>query len=244
MASRKTFAALISRKVGALGVDPGQLKVEDFVDPAVRLYERVRPRIVTKDVAGTGVQRYATPGEWSVGLSEVLSVEFPVDQDPPLYLNRAEFEPDDVSVLDVADSGNPAVPTQKILFHTEAPGNGTSFRLRFSAPHAVDQNGSTVVARDEEAVGNYGAHLFCLELMTRFMAARGAADVAAEIALAQAEKIDAIRRAADAFLEAADRLCGVTTGEGGTRRPVMATVLDADLAPGPEGFQTHDPVDM
>jgi hypothetical protein len=233
--SRKTFAALVARKVGAVGVDLGGLNVEDFVSPAVGLYERVRPRIVTEDIAGAGVQRYATPAKWVVDASEFLSVEYPIDEDPPTFL-----DPNEVQVLDVADVAG--APTQKLLLGV-APSTGTSFRLRYTAPHTVDATTSSVPARDEEAVANYGAHLLCLELLTRFMGARAAADVAAEIALAQAEKMDAVRRAAGAFLEAADRLCGVASGEDGKRQPVFCDAVDVDVEFGPEGFQTHPPED-
>jgi len=196
-----TFAALIQAKVGG---DSFGLDVAAYVARAVQRYEMLRPRIRTEDIDGTGSSLYATPTGWVPGYSEVLRVEYPVDEVPPVYLDGEDFE-----VVDLADVAG--VRTQKILLHGYSPASSSDdFRLQWKARHTVDATSSTIPANDEEAVGYIGAHLLLIDAATQ-MSANNPQGLHVDEAVATVEQTDRIFYRSKDMAKAAAALLGVAT---------------------------------
>lgn len=223
MSTSATFAALIQAKVGG---DAFGLDVTAYVARAVQRYEMLRPRIITQDVDGTGLSLYATPTGWVVGFSEVLKVEYPVDQVPPVYL-----EDEDVEVVDLADVAGARV--QKILLRGYAPASSSDdFRLQWKARHTVDGSSSTIPANDEEAVGYIGAHLLLIDAATQ-MSANNPQGLDVDEAVSTVEQTDRIFFRAKDMARCAAALLGVDSifpeeGQAGAQGLSFRSI-DADL---------------
>jgi len=164
MATTDTFTVMLARKIGA---DRQGLSPEAFVTPAVRLYERFRPRELVTAVTGDGTQEYALATAltlWLVGFSRVSWIEYPVDETPPVYL-----DPNEYLVRRVANTGtNSETRVEKLYLHYAAPASTEPSRVCYTARHVVNAPYSTIPAEDEEVVADFGAaqerlHAFLLK---------------------------------------------------------------------------------
>jgi len=70
-------------------VDPTDIVA--FLDWACRRYSAERPDEAAQDLTGDGTCYLDLPSGWTDGLSAIVSVEYPLDQTPPVYLDARSF---------------------------------------------------------------------------------------------------------------------------------------------------------
>jgi hypothetical protein len=123
------------------------------IDSAVIRYSSDRPYSKVVD-AMPAANVLALPVSWEVGFSDLISIEYPIGSNPPIYLEseiyRLYSKPDG---------------TQEIRFDNSMP--AANVRLTFTVKHSVIAGGQpadTVPIADREAVCKYAASLLCDQL--------------------------------------------------------------------------------
>jgi hypothetical protein len=66
--------------------------VDVFVTQAAARYSLDNPRQVAEDITADGTSVMALPSGWVSDFSDILSIESPLDQQPPMYLDRRDWE--------------------------------------------------------------------------------------------------------------------------------------------------------
>ena len=118
------------------------------------IFSKDYPYILLVSVTGNNTYLYATPTGWINEFSQILSIEFPIDETPPCYLFNDRYE-----VI------NTATDTWKILLKDDAPSSTQSFKVRFTA-----QRDATVIpAGYIEAFNWLVSALACTELATIYV---------------------------------------------------------------------------
>jgi hypothetical protein len=132
------------------------------VNQAIYRHSKSKPREVVEDMVGTGAFYYALSGltYWSETFSQVLKVEYPVDDTD-----------EDPEVLDPSTEW--AVyqrPGGKYLyFLTDEPATTESMRITYTAMHTVSHGtDSTVNDEDDEAFMSLCACMFCRLLASAY----------------------------------------------------------------------------
>lgn len=218
----ETFATLIGRRVGN---DRRDLDPANYVDPAVRIYERYRPREVAADYSASGANEYActtVSSLWVPGFSRVVWVEYKIDQTPPVYLDDGDY-----FVRRVANTGtNKETLAEKLYFHTVVPASGVSFRLCFTTRHTVNATYSSVAEQDEAAVADFGASVFLEDLAVRYASLRSQEGLAVEEVVGYEEKAESARASA----RAARRRARIQLGLSADERDDEATPVGTSVA--------------
>jgi hypothetical protein len=235
MSDRTTFAALIARKVPT---DRRGLETEDFIDAAVRTYERFRPRLATVAVTGNATHTYAcattfTDPAWAVGFSEVRTIEYPDGEDPPEYLER-----DDWALVNTADVSS--ARRQSLYIYPYAPAATETFTVTYTARHTVSASVSTIPGEDEEAVADLGAAALMEELAARYDDLTAGPDLPADFVATYVEKATAARTNARAARARARTMLGLPADSRGDFGANGVAVTDFDMRlHGGRGGLTH-----
>lgn len=142
----------------------GTTQKDRAIGQALLEHSRHKPLEIVEDLSGDGGYAYALSGlaSWDEDFSSVLAVEYPVDDtdEDQQILNPGE----DWKVY--------KAPTGRELhFLFDKPAATETFRVTYTAPHAVDADSSTVASMDDAAVQTLAAAKFC-----RILAARNAAN--------------------------------------------------------------------
>jgi len=138
----------------------GEPEIIMAISQALKEHSQIHPRLVSEDESGTGSFDYAVTlfAEWSQGYSVIKKVEYPVDDSTP---SNSPLQDDAWTIY--------AKPAGKFLrFLEDIPAAGQSFRVTYSALHAVTDAASTVDAFDDEAVQALAASYFCSMISTYF----------------------------------------------------------------------------
>ena len=69
-----------------IGTTADELRNESIVE-AVRWYAARMPRLKVNLIPAQTSPYFAVPSEWLENSSRIVFIEFPIDQDPPLYLS-------------------------------------------------------------------------------------------------------------------------------------------------------------
>jgi len=126
--------------------DAGKLDVDDR-DTAIALavirYSKDRPDSVVEDVASTGGHYIVLPTGWADDSSMVQSLEYPIGNVPPAYVNGSWVYR---APGDVVQIGIPL-----------ALSAGEQVRVMHTKPHLLDGVNDTIPDRDREAIASYAA---------------------------------------------------------------------------------------
>lgn len=189
MATRETFSGLIAERTGP---DRQGLNAQDFVEPAIRIYERYRPREVVVAVTGNGTESYANSAVsslWVPGHTRVLGIEYPVGEVPPIWY---EDPGNDWAVTAGANTGdNLETRVEYLILRRFAPSASETFRVKFTARHqATGGTGgySTIPVEDEHAVADFGASQLLQILAVRFGGLATQEGLGADLVIAYDEK--------------------------------------------------------
>lgn len=139
--------------------DIGDGQRGDAIQAAVRQYGRDRPRTLAVDtVSAAGGVALDLPAGWEDGFSVVASLEYPVGDNPPSWLDAADWS------MYQAPGG------WEIRLAASLPA-GATVRTRFTARHALTPSSDTIPADDREAVSSLAAALLLDQLAARFAGA-------------------------------------------------------------------------
>jgi len=104
----------------------------------LEVYERRRPLRKTVSLTGSSTRKVKVPTDWVEKFSEILAIEYPLNQTPSNYIHpkyfRLKEEPDGIY----------------IEFLDDYPGDSDSFYLTYTIRHTVNDSTSTVYGQDEE----------------------------------------------------------------------------------------------
>ena len=149
---RDAVVALVRDDADAISDD----ERDDAIARAVARYSVHRPRMVTEDVVvGAGSVVPIAAGAYDPDVHQILWVEHPVGELPPVYLGPGSVitRQTPAGVEFVALGGS--IPV------------GATARVTRTAPHDVSATADTVPARDREAVAAWAAALLLDELAAR-----------------------------------------------------------------------------
>jgi len=141
--------------------DTDQLDTEEkaaCVDAAVKEHSKYRPLVKYAETAGDGNFDYAVPTDWIEGLSEVLSIEYPVDD-----TDRTQSWVDADNHTLVNDGGS-----WKIRFMADTPASGETFRLEYTTVHTLLDPTDTILSQDFNAVSMLAAAHACASLAAKY----------------------------------------------------------------------------
>ena len=128
---------------------------DQHIRNAVKAYSRKRPRRAVTDMAATGAFDYGLPEGWVDGTQEsgssLVSVEYPADQRPPSV----------VLLRDIEIYRKPGGPV--LRFRELTPDAGV-IRVEWTAPHTIDEEGTTVPESDFDTVAYLATAAACEEL--------------------------------------------------------------------------------
>jgi hypothetical protein len=130
------------------------------VDEAVRQYSHHKPLIQTYDITGDGTATYSLPSDWVDNFSELVSVEYPADYQDPVWLKL-----DDVFIYNDGSA-------YKLRFPEYEPSSSETVRIRYTIPHTLDEDSTTIPDTDFEAVANLATAVCAMALAGRLIAAK------------------------------------------------------------------------
>jgi len=103
---------------------------DNFVQEAVKIYSRHRPREVVKEITGDGGYDYSIAthlgAAWVKGFSIIERIEYPADERDPVYLDEEDF----IAPFEKSSG-------QYIRFLNDAPATTETFRVTFTALHTL-----------------------------------------------------------------------------------------------------------
>ncbi len=143
----------LTAKVQALVKDTdSKLAAEDWTNGiagALGRYSKHRPKISVADIVGNGTYIYAVPAGWIKEFSNIESIEYPIGDNPPTYLDKE----DDYEKYLTSSA-------EQIRLINDAPPATESFRVKFT----VLRTEATIAANDLDAVANLAASI-CLGML-------------------------------------------------------------------------------
>ena len=123
---------------------------DNWIQEAVKIYSKHRPREVVKDVTGAGTYDYSIGTNltyWVEDFSIIKSIEYPADEREPQYIDEDDYlvykKETDLFIRFLADTPS---ATQKI-------------RVTYTALHILSEALNTIPSADEDAVCNLAASL-------------------------------------------------------------------------------------
>lgn len=130
-------------------------------DAAIELarlrYSEDAPRKLTEDVTWTA-EGYVgpLPASWVDG-SSIVSTEYPIGNEPPLFIDAAVY----------------VTPTGQQLASPDVLPLGAVVRVQFNAPHLLDDSpADTIPAKHREAVASYAAQILCKQVASYYSGQR------------------------------------------------------------------------
>lgn len=161
MSTRQDFVTAISSLVYGNKFPIGETEKILAVNLAVKEHSKNKPKVRVVDVTGADTFEYKITTYltyWKEGFSKIQSVEYDVDdtdEDPDMV------DSNDILIYRKADG-------EYLRFLDDEPSTTESFRVKYIAPHIVDDSSSTIDYFDEEAVQILAASYFCAMLSTAY----------------------------------------------------------------------------
>ncbi len=127
-----------------------------LIRDAVSRYSRAKPRLVVADLIGPGGFDYPLPDDWSDEWSELRSVEYPVGEREPVYVDRLD------RVLYRSPDG------MVLRFKAVTPRAGELIRLTFTGLHSIAEGFTTIPPGDHDVVTLLASALGCEQLASHY----------------------------------------------------------------------------
>lgn len=126
---------------------------EDQIEDSVITYSRHRPQRRVARVSGAQVGLYELPAAYEDGFSEIIEIEYPINEAPKAVIDPKNWYTDDT------EDG------LRLRFDFGNPGLGRDFLLKYTARHTSDSMGNTSVpASDREVFSWLVTANICLAL--------------------------------------------------------------------------------
>jgi len=133
------------------------------IDMATKEHSRHRPKIRVKDVTGTDAFEFkcvTAMTYWKEGFSTIKSIEYPVNDDD---------ETPDMLIDEEMIKSYQKEDGEYFRFLEDTPDTDEEFRVTYTAPHVVDDSGSTIDYNDENAFEILAAAYFCNMLASAYV---------------------------------------------------------------------------
>lgn len=137
------------------------------IGDAVLRYSTDRPRVVVEDVTAPGGTMVPLPAEWSLSVSALQSVEYPINADPPQYVS-----PRHVYLY--------ALPSGLQLRFVVPLAASDVIRVTYTALHVLDATTDTIPPAHAHGVACLAASVLCGQLAAHY-ATEGAPTIAADV---------------------------------------------------------------
>lgn len=122
---------------------------------AVAWYSRRMPLVKVSLVTNNTTGFYSVPADWT-DASRIITVEYPLDQKPPVYL------------LPYSSGGVLMQQTESATKYFLDPNPSGSFRLKYTTDHTLTSSASTIVTGHAGIVGRMAAAIACQEFSARY----------------------------------------------------------------------------
>lgn len=136
-------------------------EIDEAIAAAVRRYSLHRPLKKVQEYAGDGGYDYDLPSDWIQGFSNIVSVEYPYDEQDPNYIAKEDW----TIFLKLVNT----TQTYVLRFLATKPTASDSIRVLYTIPHSVTGSTSTVYANDFDAVCALAASICCGMLSRKFL---------------------------------------------------------------------------
>jgi hypothetical protein len=126
---------------------------ERFIQEAVRIYSKHRPRIIVKEITGDGSYDYPVATNlafWIADFSAIRSVEYPADEREPIFLEEGIDK--DFTVFQ-KEAG------LYLRFLNDVPSASEKIRVTYTGIHVLSDSESTILEIDQDALCNLAASL-------------------------------------------------------------------------------------
>lgn len=123
----------------------------EAINLAVSRYSKDRPLKEVEDVAASGGNYQDIPSKWQDGFSQLQSIEYPVGEVPPSFLQSGHW------VMYQSVSGPQIVLSASVTA-------GDTLRMTYTRMHVVDASQDTIPVIDREPVACYAAAYLCEQL--------------------------------------------------------------------------------
>ena len=129
------------------------------VTAAIDRFSKDKPRTVTYDISATGTYEYTLPTtagtEWVDNFSHVVSVEYPANEQSPIFV-----DPNDYIIY---DNG----VTKKLRFPNSTPASGYTIRLKFTTKWRCDTTATNIEDTEAYSIACLAGSL-CLRMLASY----------------------------------------------------------------------------
>lgn len=137
----------------------GVIKKSDafmHIDEAMTIYSKLKPCTKIKQLSGSGSSEYSVPEDWVNGMSQIISVEYPISLIPETYLKENEYK-----VYQANDN------SFKIKFSSVIPSGQTAY-VKYTTNYIFSNDSATSPDNDFYAICNIAAYKYLLSLAARY----------------------------------------------------------------------------
>jgi len=123
---------------------------ENYLQEAVKIYSRHRPRKVIEDITGDGNYDYSISqnlSEWIDGFSIIEAIEYPADSRTPNILTEEDY------IVYEKEDG------KYLRFLNYTPSSDEKIRVTYTTLHQVTVSSNTIPEVDQDALCNLAASL-------------------------------------------------------------------------------------
>jgi len=140
----------------------GAAEIDIAISDAIRQFNHDKSLIIVKDITGDGTQDYDLPDDFKKGFSDIISVEHPADENPPVLRQRD----DDWFVYE--DPTKSSTAQLRLRFKESTPTSSETIRVTMMTTHTVNETSSTLNQSDFMGVVYKTLNLLFLSLSARF----------------------------------------------------------------------------
>lgn len=134
---------------------------EDFITEAVEEFSRFTPDIDVADLTGDGsAVEFDLPSGFDVNFSTIISIEFPVGEQDPVYLKPSEY------------MVYRTLTENQIRLKEITLGSAETARMTFTRVHVVDEDSSTISDSSWKAVATLATSKAARALATQYANSR------------------------------------------------------------------------
>lgn len=141
---------------------------QEAIAQAVQEHTRIKPWVRTSTVTGTASAAVSLPTGWQRDVSMIQSIEYPVGELPPTYLEAEDW------FLKASPTASAGV---RLWLTGVSPATSETLTITWTAPHVVSAATSSIPEGHFRAVATLGASYACLQL-AGFYAQAGDATIA------------------------------------------------------------------
>ena len=147
----------IAEEIDRDTVDIEEERIVNFVQSAVKSYNRLAPNTAAAVFSGDGTAyAWNLPSDWSDGFSEITLVEYPSGEQSPTYIKAYKWR-----ILQ-------GTASKQFRLLLDVPSSTQTITITYTKPHVVTVGTCTIPPQDEEAVQDLAASYCFSELAAKW----------------------------------------------------------------------------